>query len=397
MLPQKTSVFLNSYHILVDGLFDATPILLSFIVIAFGADEKTVGTILSTAFIVTTLVGLSTIYLSQRYGFLRTISLVTLFFGVGYCANAFSPNIYATGLFCIIALAGHGLFHNIAFSYLTSHNKRAVLGKVMSDFTVLGDMGRIPFVTLAGYVAAISIGGIEGWRGICLFYGLLALSGSAYVLYLSRSKWAALFVEEGPKPNKPRRFPSFILLKQTPVRLTMLTSCLDCFSSDRLFAFLPFLLLAKGIEPTVIGTFALSFTVGSLVGKFVCGRMTDMFGNRRVFIISELLMVTLIIILLLSQQLWCIITAAILLGGVTRGTVPIIQTIITEPVKHSHNFDDVFAINSLLRGCINVISPLVFGFLATSTSIEHAYALMAAMGTLAVIPLFFLKIEKDED
>lgn len=392
---KKTSIFLNGYHILVDGLFDATPILLSFIVIAFGAGEKVAGTILSLAFIVTTLVGLSTIYLSQRYGFLRTVSLVTLCCGVGYSANAFSPNIYATGLFCIIALAGHGLFHNIAFSYLTSHNDRAVLGRVMSDFTVLGDMGRIPFVTLAGYAAAISMGGVEGWRSICLLYGLLALAGSAYVLYLSRTEGAALFAEEGPKPQKPRRFPSFALLGQTQVRLTMLTSCLDAFSSDRLFAFLPFLLLAKGIEPTVIGTFALSFTVGSLAGKFVCGRMTDMFGNRRVFIISELLMVALIIVLLFSQQLWCIITAAILLGGVTRGTVPIIQTIITEPVKHSRSFDDVFAINSLLRGCINIISPLVFGFLATATSIETVYALMAGMGALAVIPLFFVKFEKD--
>lgn len=396
MPPRKTSIFLNSYHILVDGLFDATPILLSFIVIAFGADEKTVGTILSAAFIVTTLMGLSAIYFSQRYGFLRTVSLVTLFFGVGYSANAFSPNIYATGLFCIIALAGHSLFHTIAFSYLTSHNKRAVLGKVMGDFTILGDLGRIPFVTLAGYAAAISIGGVEGWRSICLLYGLLALSGSAYVLYLSRSKWATLFNDEEPKPLKARRFPSFALLKQSPVRLTMLTSCLDAFSSDRLFAFLPFLLFAKGIEPAVIGTFALGFTVGSLVGKFVCGRMTDMFGNRRIFIICELLMVTLIIVLLCSQQLWCIITAAILLGGVTRGTVPIIQTIITEPVKHSQNFDDVFAINALLRGCVNIISPLVFGFLATSTSIEYAYALMASMGAMAVIPLLFLKIEKDE-
>lgn len=392
MLPKKTSFFLNSYHILVDGLFDAMPILLSFIVISFGAGEDTVGTILSLAFIITTLTGLSTIYLSQRWGFLRTVSLVTCFFGIGYCANAFSPNLYATGLFCIISLAGHGLFHNIAFSYLTSHSPRAKLGKAMGDFTLLGDIGRIPFVSLAGYAAAVSLGAFEGWRVICLLYGVLALAGSASVLWLARSPWGGQF-EDAP-PQKIRRFPSFALLHQPQIRLTMLTSCLDSFSSDRLFAFLPFLLLAKGVEASVIGSFALAFTAGSLGGKFLCGRMTDAFGNCRVFITCKLLMTAFIIALLFSQQLWCIIIAAALLGGVTRGTVPIIQTIITEPVKDSQNFDDVFAINSLLRGCTNIVSPLIFGFLATATSIQTVYVLMSVVGALSVIPLLFLKTKR---
>ncbi|MEG2173323.1 MAG: MFS transporter [Desulfovibrionaceae bacterium] len=390
----KSSLFLNSYHILIDGLFDATPILLSFIIIGFGADEKAVGSILSLAFIVTTLAGLATIYLSQRWGFLRTICIVTTCLGVGYTANAFSPNLYTTGLFCIIALAGHGLFHNIAFSYLTSHNDRAVLGKAMSNFTVLGDMGRIPFVSLAGYAGAISLWGFAGWRSVCLLYGLLALAASVYVLYLNTNKTTPLFPQDPTRSSTPRRFPSFALLHDPQVRLALSASGLDAFSSDRLFAFLPFLLLAKGIEPTVIGTFALGFTVGSLAGKFVCGRMTDIFGNRRVFIVSELLMAVLVVVLLFSQQLWCIISAAMLLGAVTRGTVPIIQTIITEPVKNATNFDDIFALNSLLRGSINTASPAIFGFLAAAMGIEFVYGLMSAVATLAVLPIFFLRTDK---
>lgn len=391
MAVSKTSIVLNGYHILVDGLFDSFPILLSFIVIAFGASEKAVGTMLSTAFVVTTLSGLSTIYLSQRIGFLRSVALVCLCFTIGYVGNAFSSGLAMTGFFCVIALAGHGVFHNIAFAFLTRNNDRAVLGKTMGDFTILGDMGRIPFVSFAGYLAAISLGVIAGWRVVCILYAGLALAGACYALYLSCGARAKLFQQEGPVNAVRRRFPSFALLGNGQVRLTMLTSTLDAFCSDRMFAFLPFLLLAKGVDPTVIGSFAMAFTAGSLGGKFICGRLVDAFGNRRMFIISELLMALLVVVLLLSQQVWCIIAAAILLGGVARGTVPIIQTIITEPVKDASKVDDVFAINSLLRGIVNIISPVVFGILAEAASIEVVYALMSAVATLAVIPMFFLK------
>lgn len=413
MAVKKTSIVLNGYHILVDGLFDSFPILLSFIVIAFGASEKAVGTMLSTAFVVTTLAGLSTIYLSQRLGFLRAVALVTLCSAVGYVGNAFSSGLYMTGFFCIIALAGHGVFHNVAFAYLTRTNSRAVLGRTMGDFTILGDIGRIPFVSFAGYLAAISLGAVAGWRVVCLLYGALALVGSGYALYLSCGAQGKLFKQEAAAtPNadctpvvtpdstvasgshKVRLFPSFALLRNGQVRLAMLTSTLDAFCSDRMFAFLPFLLLAKGVDPTIIGTFAMGFTAGSLVGKFICGRMVDAFGNRRVFIVSELLMAVLVVVLLLSQQVWWIIGASIVLGGVTRGTVPIIQTIITEPVKDASKLDDVFAINSTLRGTINIMSPMVFGLLAEAASIEVVYALMSAVGVLAVIPIFFLKAQE---
>lgn len=400
MAVKKTSIVLNGYHILMDGLFDSFPIVLSFIVIGFGASEKAVGSMLSMAFVVTTLAGLSTIYLSHRWGLLRTVALITLCFAVGYVGNAFSSGLYMTGFFCIIALAGHGVFHNIAFAYLTRSNSRSVLGKTMGDFTLLGDVGRIPFVSFAGYLAAISVGAVAGWRIVCLLYGVLALGGCVYALYLARGAKGTLFshANEGTATSpedpsveiKARRFPSFALLRDGQVRLAMLTSSLDAFCSDRLFAFLPFLLLAKGVEPTIVGTFAMAFTVGSLVGKFVCGRMVDAFGNRRVFILCEVLMAGLVIVLLLSQQVWCIVVAAILLGGVTRGTVPIIQTIITEPVTDSSKLDDVFAINSLLRGGINIVSPLIFGFLASSAGIEVVYALMSIVAVLAVIPILFL-------
>lgn len=45
----------------------------------------------------------------------------------------------------------------------------------MSDFTAIGDVGRIPLVSLAAFAAASVCAGLPGWRAVCLAYGVAAL------------------------------------------------------------------------------------------------------------------------------------------------------------------------------------------------------------------------------
>ena len=69
---------LNPCHVLIDGLFESVPILLSFMVISFGASEKETGMILSLAIMVSTFLGLSTAFFSRHVGLLPTFSLIIL-------------------------------------------------------------------------------------------------------------------------------------------------------------------------------------------------------------------------------------------------------------------------------------------------------------------------------
>ena len=43
----RTTTLLQIFHVIVDGLYDSVPILLSFMIVAFGAQEKDAGVILS--------------------------------------------------------------------------------------------------------------------------------------------------------------------------------------------------------------------------------------------------------------------------------------------------------------------------------------------------------------
>lgn len=378
---------LNPCHVLIDGLFESVPILLSFMVISFGASEKETGMILSLAIMVSTFLGLSTAFFSRHVGLLPTFSLIILLSGLGFFTNAFSQNIYLTGFCFIIALAGYSIFHNLAFTYLTANSTRCSLGKTMGNFTAIGDIGRIPFASLAAFIATCSTFGFPGWRIVCLTYGIgaLLIAGSIFVYLLQSPKQNEQEISPLPAPKK--LLPSFALLRNRQYALAISANVLDALGSDQIFVFLPYLLLAKGMEPTVFASFALAFTMGCFLGKVVCGRMIDHFGTRKIFVVSELLMAILLIALMIEHHAILIIGASLLLGIVTKGTIPVIQTIITEPITEKEQFDDIFAISSFARGITNMITPLLFGVIASLFGIHFIYGIMTFAAICAIIPI----------
>ena len=388
MLNQQ--LLLNTSHIIIDGLFESVPILLSFMVISFGASEKETGIIISLAMMGSTLCGLFTIFFTRYFGLLRTVSLIILLYGIGFFTNAFSEHVYLAGFCFIIAIAGYSVFHNVAFTYLTSNSDRRFLGKAMGNFTAIGDIGRIPFASLAGFIAAVSMFGFSGWRIVCLSYGLGAICFAGYLFFFSFYPMGKNDQKALPMTGVQKLFPSFSLLRNHQCALTISANILDAFGSDQIFTFLPYLLFAKGIDPKIIGTFALAFTVGCFLGKVVCGRMVDLFGTRKVFVISEVIMAILLVILVLGHQVFIIVGASLLLGIVTKGTIPAIQTIITEPFREKRNYDDIFAISTFFRGTINMLTPLLFGFIASFFSIHWIYVIMAIAAICAIIPVLIM-------
>ena len=385
MISRARYVLLNVYHVLIDGLFDAVPILLAFMALSFGNGEKEVGLIVSLGTAVGTAAGLGTLFLSRNLGFMRTIALVTAVYGAGFFTASFAGNIVVAGFCFILAMAGHTVFHNVSFSYLTLHTDRRRLGRIMSDFTAIGDIGRIPLVSLAAFAAAYSFAGFPGWKAVCLGYGAITLCAAFRLFFISRA-------DKPEKQNaKQRSFPAFGILKDRDLSLAMLASVLNAFSNDRIFTFLPLLLMAKGIDPKIIGTFALGFTVGSFLGKMACGRLVDGLGPRKVFVAAELLLTGLLYLLITATSLAFIVIIALLLGIVTKGTVPVIQAIITEPVQKTAAYDDVFSINSFLRGIINMLTPLLFGLMAAAWSLNIVYGIMAIVAALAAVPVLLMK------
>ena len=64
----------------------------------------------------------------------------------------------------------------------------------------------------------------------------------------------------------------------------------DAFSVASLFLFLPFLFQAKGFDTAIIGSLTGVFFVGNYLGKMVCGRIVELKGVKKVFLVAELLL-----------------------------------------------------------------------------------------------------------
>ena len=408
---------LNLYHILVDGLFDTVPVILSFMALAYGSGETEVGLIVSLGTALSTAAGLGTGWFSRRFGFAGSVALLTGLAGLGmigaglasaYCwlggrasvwagGSAAGGSMAVAGACMLLVMAGFAVFHNLSFSYITANTERARLGRVMSDFTAIGDVGRIPLVSFAAFAAAYSVGSMPGWQAICLAYGVVALC-AGLGLYCAKKSFAASDngSHAGPDmpatPKRTRRnpFAPFAILKNKNVFLAMLASMLNAFSNDRIFTFLPLLLVAKGIDAKTIGSFALGFTLGSFAGKMACGRLIDMFGTRKIFIIAGISLTLLLCAMLSSGNLVLTVLLALAIGIVTKGTVQVIQTIITEPVQGAQNYEAVFTVNSFGRGITNILTPVLFGGMASLWSMDAVYLLMAAVAALSIVPVVLM-------
>lgn len=443
----RDSLWLNASHILMDGLYDSVPILLSFVVVYYGAGEKDAGLIVSLGAMVSTAGGLATKFFGTRCGLWSSLALILGCAGAGFLGNAFAPSLALSGLSFVLAICGMGLYHSLTFAHLTVHSPKRWLGKTIGDFTAIGDIGRIPIASLAGFGAALTVAAQPGWRMVSLVYGVATLF-FALCLWrrgaLQKAADAAERAQEAlavermqaadaadlpkdtfageslggtdaptepvPPPRKESLLPSFSLLRRRAVALTMVTNVLDGFSSTHIFTFLPFLLFSKGIDPKIIGGFALTFALGSLIGKIVCGRLAAYCGAKAIFVSAELLMVVLLVAMVLVQDMWWILAVSILLGVVTRGTVPVLQTLLVDPLREpergnspsaptgAHSVsqndrgfasrcEDIFSLSSLFRGGMNMITPFLFGTISAASSIENIYILMAVVAVLAVIPV----------
>ena len=405
---------LNLYHILVDGLFDTVPVILSFMALAYGSGETEVGLIVSLGTALSTAAGLGTSWFSRRFGFAGSVALISGMAGLGLVGAGLASTLHtggmpATGACMLLVMAGFAVFHNLSFSYITANTDRSRLGRAMSDFTAIGDVGRIPLVSFAAFAAAYSVGSMPGWRAICLAYGAFAI-GAGLWLYCIRSSFAessesgdasvsatgapatdaATAAPSAAKPTRRNPFAAFAILKNRAVLLAMLGSMLNAFSNDRIFTFLPLLLVARGIDAKTIGSFALGFTLGSFAGKMACGRLIDMFGTRKIFIIAGISLTLLLCALLSSGNIVLTVLLALAIGIVTKGTVPVIQTIITEPVQGTQNYEAVFTVNSFGRGITNILTPVLFGGMASLWSMDAVYLLMAAVAALSIVPVVLM-------
>lgn len=377
---------LHILHLFNDGYFASYFLLFPFIATSFHISLAEVG-ILGTFVNSFRLVGaLPAAYIAAKFGGIKTLLLCLLIYGLGFTSTGFVQNffwLFPTGI--LIGL-GLSIFHPIGFTLIAKWSTEKNRGRNMGNFTAIGDVGRIGLAALFTFLIAFI-----GWKYTVILYGFIAIVFAAvfYLIFIKKSEHIVLS-EKKYTPVKMKE-----ILKQKKFLCAVGASFLDTFANSSLFIFLPFLLLHRGINPALLGTFTAAFFIGTFVGKTSLGRFVDKFGSVKVFILSEFLMAIFIFSLANATLLPLIILFSILLGIFTKGTVPVVQTMISESATNHGNYEKTFSISAVFENTAQTITPILLGVVSDAFGIIFAFNVMAIAALLATIPaMAFQKLKK---
>ena len=363
---------LGFLHVLNDGFLASLPLLLPFMQKDLGLGFESVGLLSSILAFAGVVLALPSSQIARRFGGLRVLGIALLLYSAAFILAGCSSGLWSLGVSFALASIGFGLFHPIAFALVAHASSAQDVGKKMGNFTAIGDFGRIGIAAAATFLVAAL-----GWRETAILYGVLPLL--IFALFFRRpTVHAAVEAKTAAKPHGLRCSENFIL--------AIIAGGLDALASSSIFIFIPFLLVHRGIPTALLGALSGAFFVGNMLGKVLIGRVVDKLGCFSVFVVSEIAMAVLLFYLSSETSTALIALLSILLGAVTKGTVPVINTMVTNSVPDRALYEKAFAIVSFVGGVAAVVAPYVYGLVAERFGIVAVFHLCACFALLAIIP-----------
>ncbi len=376
-------IYLNILHVLNDGYFSSLILILPFIVKALHLSLLQAGILGGLTGAIGIFLALPAGHASARIGGMKVLFYAAIIYALAYMLLSVSNNFFTVFLFFLLAALGFGIFHPIGFGLIAKFSDKKSRGAEIGKFTAVGDIGKIGIS--AGVTFLVTL---VGWRQASFLYGFVAAVILGFFVLLNR-KNPHTVPQEKPKDVRIKD-----LLKNNRFLLATTAGTLDVFASFPLFVFLPFLLLSKGFSPSILGTLVGAYLIGNLMGKTVLGHSIDRFGHVKVFVLAEVLMALFIVLLATSNNLVLIIIYSIFLGTLTKGTVPITQTMVTDAVEHHGNFEKSISVYSTIANTSVAAAPVLLGAISDRMGVNFAFFTAAAFAVSATFPALFIPFIK---
>ena len=372
---------LAALHVLNDGFAASLPLLLPFAREELGLSLSGVGALGGLLGAAGVVLAFPAAWLAGRFGGPRILRWALGAYGLAFVLAGLAPGFAVLAAAFLLASLGFGLFHPVAFSLVASSGGGAKVGKRMGDFTAVGDFGRLGLAAAATAVAAAL-----GWRGTALAYGALPLALFAVSIVLARRAESPNAPVEAGEAAPAGRSGGRARGRMGPFATVLAAVALDGMAGSAIFMFLPFLMADRGMPPALLGSLTGAFFVGTLLGKTLLGRLGDRFGNRAVFLGSELAMAALLAVLAALRSGPAIAAVSVVLGAVTKGTVPVLNSMIAERSPRE-GLGAAFGASSFAAGAAATVAPLAYGLLADARGIDAVFLACAAFAVAAMVPI----------
>jgi MFS family permease len=309
--------------------------------------------------------------LANRLGSRATLALGTLLAALGYAVAGISGSLL--GLCVALAISGSGSStqHPLASGAVTRVYGRNSRGP-LSIYNFSGDLGK------SALPAAISIlVTLMPWRHtLWMVSALGCVVAAAIALFLPSVPRNVPMTEEPSGQRRGTAGKGFSVL--------FMIGVLDTGVRVGLLTFLPFLLKAKGVSPSMLGTALALVFMGGAAGKFACGWLGARMGVIGTVLVTEGGTAAGIIAVMFCPLAFTMVLLP-LLGVMLNGTSSVLYGTVPElaPIDGTERAFALFYTGTIASGAI---APVIYGFLGDRIGI-HGATFAAALTALAIFPL----------
>ena len=367
-------------HFLHDGFSETLYVFLPLWAREFGLSFAQVGLIRSAYTGAMSVFQIPAGVLAERLGERRLLAAGTLVTAVGFIAAGWAGGFVPLLVLLLAAGLGSGVQHPLSSSIVSkayeSGNRRTALG----TYNFSGDVGK------AGVAAAIGLlAGLVGWRAAGAAYGVLGVAAAlAVVPMLSRLGAGGREVRApgaGPGPS------GWGIRDSRGFSALCAVGMIDNATRTGFLTFMPFILMAKGLDVGGVGlAFALVF-IGGATGKFVCGLVADRVGVIRTVVLTETA-TTALILTVVAAPLPLAMGVLIPLGIALNGTSSVLYGTVADLVA-SERRSRAYALYYSLTIGASALAPTVWGVVGDGAGVPATLTLVGLV-VLVTVPLCLL-------
>jgi len=322
-------------------------------------------------------------YAAKSLGIWMAIVLAISAYVLAWLGLALNPNFWVLVFVYGLGGLGSGLFDPLGNSLVAAEAKTQSRGTEIANYGAFGDLGRIIVSTFASSLFALF-----GWKYLAIAFGLITL-GLLLISIVTKSERK---IEVYMISNRAYVKELLSFLKHKRFMLANLTGILDSFSGASLYIFIPFLLLQKGIPAQVLGFFVSPLYFGGyLLGRVLLGRMADRMGSVKTLIFAEMVMAISILMFLYSSNIVWTGLVLIILGMFSRGTSPVIKTMIAESISDKQDYEKGYGIYSSSSKLASIVSRPLYSLVGTILGIPSIFFLSAAVAVVTTLPAYSIK------
>ena len=312
--------------------------------------------------------------LADRYGRRPILMLDVLLFSLFELLTAFAPSLWAFFLLRAlfgIAMGGEwGVGASLALETIPPSLRGVVSGFLQEGYA-------------SGYLLASAVFGLLygliGWRGMFI----VGVAPALLILYIRTT------VEESPAWQRvePARRVSFLSVIKDHARLivfvVLLMTAFNFLSHGTQDLYPTFLEIQKGLGVQAVGTIAIVYNIGALLGGVVFGALSERIGRRRAIVLAALLVLPSIPLWAYGGNPFLLALGAFIMQFFVQGAWGVVPAHLNElsPEGVRGTFPGLtYQLGNLLAA----VNAPIQAYVAESHGNDYAFAMAVTAGIVAI-------------